>query len=98
MVECCEQLRFACEAGDSVGILCDGRRQHLEGDLASQLGITRPVDLAHPASTEGGEDFVRAKMGSGSKAHGLTPQIVALPRHAGVRPWAAVSGAEDREQ
>jgi hypothetical protein len=59
MVERREQLRFACEPCDAIGILRDGRRQDLEGDLASQPGVARPIDLTHPAGAERRQDLVR---------------------------------------
>ena len=59
VVEGREHLRFACEACHAIGILGHGRRQDLEGDLASQPRVARPVDLAHPTGAERRQDLVR---------------------------------------
>ncbi len=41
--------------------------QHLDGDLAAQLDVARPVDLAHAARPERREDLVRAQARPGAQ-------------------------------
>ena len=48
-----DRLRLALEPGQRVGIRCDGLGQDLDRDVAIQLLVPRPIDLPHPARTEG---------------------------------------------
>jgi hypothetical protein len=50
--------------------------------------VSRPVDLAHAASTDGGNDFVRAEPGSGRHFFGnisgqLSTTVIGAPPPAG---------------
>jgi len=45
VVERCQELRLALEAGQVIGIVRNGIREDLEGDLALQPGVPRTVDL-----------------------------------------------------
>jgi hypothetical protein len=45
------------------------RRQDLQRDVASELGIARSIHLAHPAGPDGGKDFIRAEEGAGLECH-----------------------------
>ena len=65
-------LRLAREAGESrarspASLL----GQDLDRDLAAQPRVARPVDLAHPARAERGEDLVRPEPCSGGERHEL---------------------------
>jgi hypothetical protein len=42
--------------------------QDLQGDVAIQLRIARPIDLAHAASPEGRQDLVRTQAGTGTES------------------------------
>ena len=68
MVERGEHLRFAAEPGETVRIVRDGREQDFDRDVPVQLRIARPIDFAHPAHTEQGDDFVRAEARAGSES------------------------------
>jgi hypothetical protein len=61
MVERRQHTRFALKARDTVGIGDKVRRQHLDRDIASELGVARTVDLAHSARTQAADDLVHAE-------------------------------------
>jgi hypothetical protein len=69
MIERREHLRFTTETREAIGIVCHGGQEHLDRDVAIQLGVPRAVDLAHPAGAERGNDFIRAETLSGDKVH-----------------------------
>ena len=58
MIQRGQHLRFACEAGHTVGIVRERLRQHLDRDLAVQLGVGGAIHRAHPAFTELGRDAI----------------------------------------
>ena len=62
--------RLAREALAAIGIRGRDVGQHLEGDLALQPRIARPIDLSHPAGAEQRHDFVRTEPGARVKRHG----------------------------
>ena len=68
----CGRARLPHEARAALVIAHDRRRQHLDGDLAVQLWITRPIHLAHTASAEKRIDHEAAELGSGLERHGNT--------------------------
>ena len=61
MLELREQLRFALEPRQTLGIRHECRGQHLDRDVALELRIGRAIDLAHPARAQLSGDFVRAE-------------------------------------
>jgi hypothetical protein len=63
---CAGFLLESTEAID-VGRECCG--EHFDRDITSESRIAGTVDLAHAASAEGGDDFVRAETGAGSEGH-----------------------------
>jgi len=52
MVEGGQDPRLALETGQPLGILGKGLGQDLDRDLATELAVLGPVDLAHPALAE----------------------------------------------
>jgi hypothetical protein len=58
MIERRQHLRFAREPRHAVGIGGEGLRQHLDGDVAPELGIGSTPDLAHAARPELRKDAV----------------------------------------
>src|SRR6516165_7940651 len=56
MVERGEHLGFTVEAGDALGIVGEGSRQDLQGNVATELRVLGAVDFAHAASTKRGEN------------------------------------------
>jgi hypothetical protein len=61
MVERGQHLRLALESGEAIPIEREGLGDNLQRDVASELGIARALHLAHTASPEGRDDFVRAE-------------------------------------
>jgi hypothetical protein len=69
---------FDLEALTAGRIGSDLRRENLQGDIAAQPGIARPIDLAHAPGAERGDNFVRAEArarGQGHVGRILTPQL-----------------------
>ena len=60
MIECGEDLRFALETRQPIGIPGEVERQDLDCDVATEFGVARAVDFAHAACTDQGADFVSA--------------------------------------
>ena len=52
MVEGGDGPRLALEAREPIGIARHLRGQHLEGDVAPELGVVRAIHLAHSARAE----------------------------------------------
>jgi hypothetical protein len=50
---------FALEPREPFGIAREERRENLDRDLATQLRVPGPVDLAHPARTNQPLDAIR---------------------------------------
>jgi hypothetical protein len=51
------RARLALEAGASIRIGRECRRQHFERDVAAELAVVGAVDLAHAARAERREDL-----------------------------------------
>ena len=64
-----DRLGLALEAGERLRRLREVRRQHLHRHVAVELGVSRPVDLAHPAGAERRFDAVRPQTIAGREAH-----------------------------
>ena len=56
-----EHLPFALEARDAIGVGRERLGQNLQRDVAIEVRVFRAIDLTHPASAEGGRDFVRSE-------------------------------------
>ncbi len=69
MVQRRHGLRFALEAGQGAGVGRKSFGQDLDGDLASEPRVLRPVDFAHSAGAKRREDFVRPETGTGGEGH-----------------------------
>ena len=61
MVQRREQLRLALESRQPFRIPGHRFRENLDGDIAVQLRVPRPVDLAHASRAERRQDFVGAE-------------------------------------
>jgi hypothetical protein len=70
MIERGQDLRFTFEPSEPIRIEGERRGQDLDGHVAPELGVVRLIDLAHPARSDGGEDFVGAEFCAGSQGHG----------------------------
>ena len=64
MVQRGEDLGFALEPGQPIGIERESVGQNLERDVAVQTGVARAVDLAHAACADCGENLVTAESGA----------------------------------
>jgi hypothetical protein len=73
MVEGDEELRFAAEARETIGVVGDRRNPHLDRDVAMELCLARPIDLAHSACPERAKDFVRRYPRPSGQHGGRTP-------------------------
>ena len=51
-------LCFAREARQAIGIQTEGRGQDLQRDIATELGVSRAIDLTHAAGAERRADLV----------------------------------------
>ena len=61
MVQCGRGARFLLESVEAVDIGRERDRQHFDRDVALESRIARPVDFAHAARSDCGQDFIRAK-------------------------------------
>ena len=59
MIQRREHLRLAVKPCEPLGIRRHDLREHLDGYVAIQLRVVRPVDLTHPSGAELGADFIR---------------------------------------
>ena len=64
-----QEFRFPSEARAPVGIAGERLRQDFNCNVSFQPRIARAIHLAHPASAEGRDDFVRTESSARSKNH-----------------------------
>ncbi len=64
-----DRARLALEPRQRRRVSSDFLRQHLDGHLAPEPRVPRPVDLPHSARTEGREDLVGTEPGPGRQGH-----------------------------
>ena len=69
VIQCGGCAGFLLESTEAIdfGRECCG--EDFDRDITTESRIARTVYLAHAASAEGGDDFVRAETGAGSKGH-----------------------------
>ena len=65
MIQRRQDLGFALEAGQPFGVAGHLGRENLQRDLAFEVGIGRPVNLAHPAGAQQAGDFVGSDQRAG---------------------------------
>jgi hypothetical protein len=70
MIERGDGVRFVHEAGLAIAVGRHVRSQHLERDVAPQPRIVGPVDGAHAALAQHGDQLVGADATSWSECHG----------------------------
>ena len=80
MVQRGEQVRFAVEAREPGDVSREGAGQDFQRDIAIQLRVTRPIDLAHAPFAKHGHDFVRAKASARSEGTILSLHHIDAPR------------------
>src|SRR5262249_22599997 len=78
--------RFDLGASQALGVRRQALGQALDRDVPPKPPVARPIDLAHPARSEQGDDLVRAKTRVGSERHVgtiLQPRRLESPRPIG---------------
>ena len=53
-----ENLGFPAESRETLGVVRNDGEEDLDRDVPIEFGVTRPIDGAHAADTEDGDDFV----------------------------------------
>jgi hypothetical protein len=78
-----DRLGFALESCEPLRISGDGRGQDLDGHVAPELRVPRPVDLPHSAGANRGNDFIRTKASTRAQGHarGLWPGFIGPSGH-----------------
>jgi hypothetical protein len=71
MIERRQQLGFALESREPIGVAGEGLRQYFDRDLALQPRIARAIDFAHAARADERDDFVSAETTARRKTHRL---------------------------
>ena len=69
VVEGGEDARLALEPRDALGVGDEGLGQGLQRDVAAQVRLVRPIDFAHAALTDEGQDFVDSELSSWRQWH-----------------------------
>ena len=77
---------FPLETAEALGVEREVLPQELEGDVASELQVSRAVDFAHPARADGGHDLVGSQAVSSRELHRNIPE----KKVGGVYPCAPV--------
>ena len=89
MIERGQHFGFALKARETLGIRRERGRKNLDGDLAFELRVRRPIDLTHPAFANQRGDFVDTKAGAGRQGHdALHPTGQALCSPGNLDPGA----------
>ena len=69
-----ERPGLALESGEPLRVLGKALGQDLDRHVALQLAVPGPIDLAHAAGPDGGEDFVRTEASAGLQGQDGAPQ------------------------
>ena len=77
MVQRRQQLRFALESSDAIGIVRENVWKNLECDVAIQFGVERAIYLAHTAGADELADFVNTEPDAARKGHMRRPNYMA---------------------
>ncbi len=67
MVQGGEDLGFPLEPGDSLGVSGQRLGQYLDGHLAIERRVGRPIHFPHPAFADLGSNLIRAEAGAGGE-------------------------------
>jgi hypothetical protein len=70
---------ISTEAGQPVGIGCEGVGKDLQRDLAVELRVGGLPDLPHPALANEGSDLVEAEAGAARQRHAGSPARIIPP-------------------
>ncbi len=80
MVERGNGTRLLLKAVQPFGVLREGVRQHLDGDIALQTRVSRAEDLSHAAFTQQRANFIRPEPGAWFEGHNLARSALACCR------------------
>ena len=75
-----DRLRLSLEPGERLRVAGDRGGQNLDRDVAVELRVPSPVDLAHPARAERGQNLVgpeSSARGEGHRLAEITPRLLA---------------------
>ena len=72
MIQCRESLGFTGEPRESLVVVRERLRQHLDRHVAIELRIPRAKDFAHPTRANRACDFIRAEASAGQQGHEST--------------------------
>ena len=75
-----EDFRFPLKPRHSFRISNEGLRQDLDGDIAIEPRVARPIHFTHPASPKGGENLVRTEARAIGQGHQSGMILVVAPR------------------
>ena len=64
-----DRARLALESREPIGISCKNRGQHLDGDVAAEPRVPRPIDDAHTSGADERQDFVRTQPRAWGQRH-----------------------------
>ncbi len=70
-----EQLRLPLKPIQALSVSREFIGKDFDGDVASEFRVTRAINLAHAACTDGLDDFVGTELGSCSKCHRECPLV-----------------------
>ena len=85
MVQRRDGARFAIESLAQIRIRSNVRGQDFDGDCTFEARVARFVDLAHAASAQRGNDFVRPEANTGRERHVGTPELYVERREGRVQ-------------
>ena len=81
MAQSCERPGLPLEARDPLLVLGEPFGQHLDRHFALELGVARPVHLAHAAGAERRDDLVGAESSAGFELHAVARNSRSRRRH-----------------
>ena len=64
-----EDLSLSTEARQTLRLVCEDLRQNFQGNVATELGILRTIDLTHPTAAKERQNLVSAEASARSQAH-----------------------------
>jgi Berberine and berberine like len=70
MVQRGNRASFLVKPVQAIRVVGKRPRQHLDGDVASEPGVARPVHFAHAAGADLGGDLIRAEASACCQGHG----------------------------
>jgi hypothetical protein len=88
-----EELRFALEARETLGVGGECLGQDLDRDLAPELRVGRPVDDPHPALAERAGDLVGSEAASGRETHRVVPLLFSPENQSSTSSMRLMAGS-----